>query len=58
MSRDLNSGFSLKDCLFGGVKLDKINQYILVVVLDSIRVKNFYYLTVAWVKLSLSLELI
>ena len=35
----------------------QINTYIVVMVLDSIRVQNFHYLTVAWVKMSLFLEL-
>ena len=33
--------------------LISINSYIVVMVLDSIRVQNFHYLTVAWVKMSL-----
>ena len=33
--------------------LISINTYIVVMVLDSIRVQNFHYLTVAWVKMSL-----
>ena len=46
-SSDLNSDFTLKDSLFGGVKLKmQINTYILVMLLDSIRVQDFYYLTV------------
>ena len=62
-SRDLNSNFTLKDCLFGGVKLAKnsdpgINTYIVIMVLDSIHVQNFHYLMVACVKISLFLELI
>ena len=35
----------------------QINTYIVVMVLDSICVQNFHYLTVAWVKMSLFLEL-
>ena len=52
-SQDLNSDFTLQDCLFGGVKLAKntdINTYILVMVLDWFCVHNFHYLTVARVK--------
>ena len=45
-SRDLNSNFTLNGCLFGGVKLAKntilINTYIVLMVLDSIRVQNFH----------------
>ena len=55
--QDLNSDFTLKDCLFGGVKLTKnVDQgkyIILVMILDLIHVLNFHYLTVAWVKMSL-----
>ena len=56
---DLNSDFTSKDCLFGGIKLAKmliqINMYVLVMVLDSIYVQNFHYLMV---KMLLFLELI
>ena len=45
----------LKGLLFGGVKLAKKK---LVMVLDSICIKNFHNLTVARVKMSLFLELI
>ena len=59
---DLNSDFTSKDCLFGGIKLAKmliqINMYVLVMVLDSIYVQNFHYLMVMWVKMLLFLELI
>ena len=62
-SRDLNSNLTLKDCLFGGVKSSKNadpDKYIciMVLVLDSVCVQNFHCLTVAWVKMSLFLELI
>ena len=50
-SRDLKSDFTLKDCFFGGVKLAKmliqINMYILVIVMNSIRVQNIHYLVIA-----------
>ena len=43
----LNSGFTLKESLFKGVKLAEmmiqINTSILVMVLDSIRVQNSHY---------------
>ena len=49
------SDFTLNDCLFGGVELAKKSdpdKYIVVMVLDLIRVKNVHYLTmVAWVKM-------
>ena len=60
-SRNLNSDLTLKDCLIGGVKLAKNvgpDKYVYVMVLDSIRVQNCHYLTVAWVKVSLFVELI
>ena len=38
--------------------LIRIKSYIVVVVLDSFRIRNFHYLTVAWAKISLLLELI
>ena len=46
-SGDLNSNFTLKDCLFRIVKLAK--NFDPAMVLDLIRVQNFHYLTVAWV---------
>ena len=62
-SREFNYDVNLKYCLFGGVKFTKnadlcINTHIVVMVLDSIRDQNFNYLMVAWVKMSLFLELI
>ena len=62
MITNLNSDFTLKDGLFGGDKLAKSadweNTYLVVMVLDSIRIQKFHYLMVAWVKMSLFLELI
>ena len=63
-SRELNSHFTLKDCLFRGFKLakstdpDKYDPDILVMVLDSIHVQNLHYVTAAWVKMALFSELI
>ena len=80
-SWDLNSNFTLKDCLFGGVKLAKnadLDKYVyhdygtgfdsrsefslpddsMGKNVDSICFQNFHYLMVAWVKMSLFLELI
>ena len=61
-SQDLNSDFTLKDCLLGGAKLTKmliqINTYIAVMVLDSTGIQNFHYLTKASGNMSLFLELI
>ena len=46
-SQDLNSGFTLKDCLFRGAKLAKNpnpDKYVYsVIVLDSICVQNFHW---------------
>ena len=44
---DLEFSFTLKDCLFGGIKLaknaDQVNAYIVVVImLGSVCVQNFY----------------
>ena len=53
-SQDLNSDFTLKDCLFLVLSqlniLIQINTYKVVMVLNSIHVQKFHYLTVAWVK--------
>ena len=50
LPQDLNSDFTLKECLFGGDELAKmliqIKMYVVVMVLDSIRVQNFPYLMV------------
>ena len=50
-SRDLNSDFTLKDWLFGGVKLARnsdLDKYIYSGYgIGSIRVQNFHYLMVA-----------
>ena len=60
MSQDLNLNFTLKDCLFGGVKLarnpDPVNMYMVTVVLDSPPIQNYHYLRVAWVEMSLFLD--
>ena len=49
-SQDLNSGFTLKECLFRGAQLAKNanpDKYVYsVMVLDSICVQNFHYLMV------------
>ena len=49
-SQDLNFDFTLKDCLFEGIKLAKnagLDKYaIVVMVLDSIRVQNFHYMMI------------
>ena len=61
-SRDLNSDFTLKDCLFGGVKLRKNadpDKYVYIgygIGFDSLLI-HLHYLTIAWVKMSLFLEL-
>ena len=56
-SRDLNTDFTLKDCLKLKL-LIQMNANLADTVWDLIRVQNFYYLMVAWEKMSLFLELI
>ena len=56
-SRDLNTDFTIKDCLKPKL-LIQINANIADTVWDLIRVQNFYYLMVAWEKFLLFLELI
>ena len=62
-SRDLNFDFTLKNSLFGGVKLAKNadrdkSVYIFVMVLGLMHVQNFYLKMQVWEKMSLLLELI
>ena len=61
-SRNLNFDFTLKDCLFGGVKqaenVDPDKYLYSSYGNGSIRVQNFHYLTVAWIKMLLVLVLI
>ena len=49
--RDLNSGFTLNDCLLGSVKLTKNGNPELLMVLYSICIQNFHCLTVSFVKM-------
>ena len=60
-SYDLKTDFTSKDCLFGSAKINKILIHINTNILDkgkdSNRVQNFYYLMVAWAKMSLFFSL-
>ena len=56
-SLNISSNFTIKDYLLGGVKVAKNadpDSYVYTIYgMDSIRVQNFHYLTVEWVKMSL-----
>ena len=56
--RDLNCNFTLKDCLLGVAKLAKNAVPYKYVYAGFGLCSVFYYLTVAWLKMPLFLELI
>ena len=59
MLKDLNTDFTLDNCLFAALKLtenaDLTNMNIVVMVLDLMSVDNFHYQMVAGAKISLLL---